>query len=83
MNNNHVNVNYRVEVCPEKFSNTKGIYEKHTITIKVYRSKKSYQFIGHHKFLRSIQGIPSLVIWTEQDVSPVFQGMRSQKLNLN
>ena len=28
LSNNHVNMNYTVDVCPEKFLNTKIIYEK-------------------------------------------------------
>ena len=40
LNNNHVNVNYTIEVCPEKFLETKVIYEKNFITNKVYCNRR-------------------------------------------
>ena len=39
-NNNHINVNYKVEVCLEMLLDTKMIYEKNSITTKVYRDKR-------------------------------------------
>ena len=43
LNKNHVNVNYTVEVCPEKVLDTKVIYPKNSITTKVDREKKKSQ----------------------------------------
>lgn len=69
LNSNLVNMNFTVEVCPVKFLDTKVIYKSNHIPTKVYH-KKSYQFINYHKFLSSIKRTLSLVIWTEQHVSP-------------
>ena len=43
LNKNYVNVNYTVEVCPEKVLDTKVIYPKNSITTKVYREKMKSQ----------------------------------------
>ena len=40
LNNNHVDVSYTVEVRPEKFLDTKLIYENNNITTKVYHNKR-------------------------------------------
>ena len=39
-NNNHINVNYTVEVYLEMLLDTKMIYKKNSITTKVYRDKR-------------------------------------------
>ena len=39
-NNNKVKVNYTVELCPERFLDTKVIYEQNSITTKVYRNER-------------------------------------------
>ena len=50
---------------------------------KYIAMKESYLFIEHHKFLNGIKGVPSLVIWAEQHVWPVFKEVKSQKLNVS
>ena len=82
LNDHHPNIKYTIETMPQKFPDTKLIYEDNQIKTK-YRKIRENLFIGHQRFQNVTSGILSILIFTEQYELRVFLLRKYQQINEN
>ena len=62
LNNHHPNIKYTIETMPQKFLDTKIIYEDNQIKTKVHRNERNFLYVGHRRFQNVTSAMLSMLI---------------------